>query len=137
VEKHAGQVDKSGEPYILHPIRVMLAQKTNAAKLVGLLYDIVEDTDVTLEDLIAWGLPEKVVEAVDNVSKREGESKNEYYHRVKQSELSIRVKIADHADNMDLTRIKGEPTKNDLARTAYYKEKQKMLIDFLNSRKEE
>jgi len=128
VDRHLGQTDKAGEPYILHPLRVMVAQKTNEARIVGVLHDIVEDTNITLEYLTDTGFPEHIVQAIDNITKREGEGNKEYYDRVKQSPLSVQVKLADLEDNMNLDRIKGEPTKQDISRTAFYKEKHEMLI---------
>jgi (p)ppGpp synthase/HD superfamily hydrolase len=73
VEAHRGQRDKSGEPYILHVLRVMLRLDTEAERIVAVLHDVVEDTGRTPDDLRGLGYPEEVVTAVACVTKREGE----------------------------------------------------------------
>lgn len=54
---HEGQKDKAGKPYILHPLRVMLRMKTTKDMMAAILHDVVEDTDVTLDDLREHGFP--------------------------------------------------------------------------------
>ena len=73
VAAHAGQFDKAGRPYILHPLRVMLALDTTDDQIVGVLHDVVEDTDVTLEGLRAEGFSEVILAGLESVTKREGE----------------------------------------------------------------
>ena len=62
---HAGQVDKAGQPYILHPIRVMLRMGSEAERITGVLHDVIEDSDVTLEDLRDEGFDAAILEALD------------------------------------------------------------------------
>ena len=102
---HGGQYDKGGNPYIEHPIRVAARLKTIDQKIVGFLHDVVEDTDITLEDLRNMGFPSYIVEAVDAITKRKKESYDQYLYRVFQNELARAVKLADIAENMDLSRI--------------------------------
>ena len=107
---HQGQVDKEGKPYILHVLRVAnnsreLCYETviqhEKAYIVGLLHDVVEDSNITIEDLIMMGFPEDITNAVDAITKREGETELEYVYRVKIYPLSTIVKICDTEDNMD------------------------------------
>ncbi|MES2459830.1 MAG: HD domain-containing protein [Armatimonadota bacterium] len=105
VEKHAGQSDKSGAPYILHPLRMMTRMKTAEAMMTAVLHDIVEDTDTSLDDLRREGFPESVVSAVDALSRRDTESYEEFATRAGTVPLARQVKIADLEDNMNLLRL--------------------------------
>ena len=115
---HAGQVDKAGKPYILHPIRVMMAQKSNEAMIVGVLHDIVEDTTITLDNLIQMQFSNEIVEAIDCLTKKD-EDYNQYLERVKHNTLATQVKLADLADNMDLSRLL-TVTEKDIKRKQKY-----------------
>lgn len=123
---HAGQVDKAGKPYLLHPIAVADMLKAEEEKIVALLHDVVEDTSLTLIDLRNEGFPDRIVEAVDAITKRSGFSYEEYLQRVKQNPLALAVKIADMTHNMDLSRI-ANPTQKDYARVEKYKKLIKKL----------
>ncbi|MFN8585535.1 MAG: GTP pyrophosphokinase [Dehalococcoidia bacterium] len=105
VEAHRGQVDKAGQPYILHPLRVMARVSTPAERLVAVLHDVVEDSPTTLDDLRAAGFPEEVVRAVDFLTRREDETYEAFIERVTGDPLARRVKLADLEDNMTLTRL--------------------------------
>ena len=104
VEAHKGQTDKQGMPYIGHPMRVMQAGKTEDEKIVGILHDVVEDTPWTFEQLEAEGFSEKVIEAIQLLTKADDEDYDLYIERVKSNPLAISVKINDLTDNMDLRR---------------------------------
>lgn len=119
-QAHAGQVDKAGEPYIEHPLRVMRAMTTEPERIVAVLHDVVEDTTVTLEQLRDEGFSEDVLAAVDALTKRPGESRMQAAARAKLNPIARRVKLADNADNQDMTRI-ANPTDKDRARIAEYK----------------
>ena len=106
-QAHAGQVDKTGQPYILHPLRVMLRLGDPAARIVAMLHDVVEDTDITLDDLRRGGYPAEVVEAVDLVTRREGESYEAFIERLAPHPIARLVKLADLEDNMDTSRLPG------------------------------
>ncbi|MBX7110646.1 MAG: GTP pyrophosphokinase [Dehalococcoidia bacterium] len=105
VEAHRGQVDKAGQPYILHPLRVMARVSAPAERLVAVLHDVVEDSPTTLDDLRAAGFPEEVVRAVDFLTRREDETYEAFIERVTGDPLARRVKLADLEDNMTLTRL--------------------------------
>lgn len=105
VKAHRGQTDKNGQPYILHPLRVMLRLETEEEKIVGILHDVVEDTDVTVEELRATGYSEEILAALDCVTKREGEAYEDFVRRSASNLLAKRVKLADLEDNMDIKRL--------------------------------
>ena len=117
-EAHAGQCDKGGQPYILHPLRVTLGMKTDTTRIVAVLHDVVEDTDWTFDDLKNEGFADEVVDAVDALTRRAGEDYMEFVRRAKANALAKPVKIADVRDNMDVTRLRnfGERDRSRLAR---------------------
>lgn len=96
---HENQLDKSGEDYIKHPIRVMLAVNTEEEKIVAVLHDVVEDTAVGLNTIYEY-FGEAVAEAVDAITHRHHEPLVEYYERVKRNRIALAVKLADVADDM-------------------------------------
>lgn len=102
---HEEQSDRYGAPYILHPFRVMMRVDSLLEKVVAVLHDTVEDSEITLDDLRREGFPDEVVEGVDCLTRREGESYEQYMERVVTSPLAVTVKIADFEDNMDLRRF--------------------------------
>lgn len=120
VHHHKGQIDKAGQAYILHPLRLMLAMQTEVERIVAVLHDIVEDTPITFEDLRKLGFAEKIVAAIECVTKREGEDYDSFIERISHNPLATAVKLADLADNMDLSRL-SEVTEKDRERVAKYK----------------
>lgn len=103
---HSTQTDKAGRrPYIEHVLRVIEAVDTEDQKLAAALHDVVEDTELTLEDLRAAGCPPKVLEAVDSLTRREGESYDDFIERVARDPLARVVKLADLADNSNEGRL--------------------------------
>lgn len=118
---HTGQVDKSGKPYILHPLRLMLKFETLDEQIVSVLHDVVEDGNVTLDELRQLGLCEHVIHAIDCLSKRSGEAYEDFIARIRPDELARKVKIEDIRDNLNLTRLPTLEAK-DLERiTKYHK----------------
>lgn len=105
IEKHEGQVDKCGKAYILHPRYVSSKFDILDFKIVAILHDIVEDTDVTLEQLTKMGFPRKIVLAIDAITKNENEKYFEYIERVKLNAIARKVKIEDLKHNLDPDRI--------------------------------
>ncbi|MFD1147332.1 phosphohydrolase [Saccharothrix hoggarensis] len=102
---HDGQVDKSGKPYIGHPLRVMGRVSGEHARMAAVLHDVVEDTAVTADDLLAAGCPPEVVATVLALSHREGESQEDYLARVLTDPVAVEVKRADIADNLSPPRL--------------------------------
>jgi (p)ppGpp synthase/HD superfamily hydrolase len=118
-EAHRGQVDKSGQPYILHPIRVMLRCQTQAQRIAAVLHDVVEDTGRTLGDLRDLGYPAEILAALDGLTKRDGESYEAFVERAAANPIARVVKLADIEDNLDLRRLPGISDK-DVERLARY-----------------
>jgi (p)ppGpp synthase/HD superfamily hydrolase len=104
-EAHAGQMDLSGRPYIDHPLRVMGRVHGEHAQMAAVLHDVVEDTDVTPDDLRAAGCPQPVVTAVIALSKVPGEKLEDYLRRVAVNPIAVTVKRADIGDNTDPVRV--------------------------------
>ena len=118
VQAHRGQLDKGGAPYILHPLRVMLKLEGEERQITAVLHDTVEDCGIELA-LIRHRFGVNVAEAIDALSRREGESYMEFIERCGANPLARSVKWADIADNMDLSRIPN-PTAEDRARREKY-----------------
>lgn len=116
---HAGQVDKSGQPYILHPLRLMLKFQGEDERIVSVLHDVVEDGYVSFDELRELGLCETIIEALDCLSKRPGECYEDFIQRLCFNKLAKRVKIEDIRDNLDITRL-GSFEDEDCIRTAKY-----------------
>ena len=125
---HLGQVDKAGEDYIKHPEKVASFVETDEEKAVAYLHDVIEDTELTLEDLHEYEFSKEVIEAVDIITKKKGEDYRNYLNSVKKNKLARAVKLADLRHNSDLTRLI-KVTEKDIER----KEKYQKAIDFLNS----
>ncbi|WP_447006202.1 HD domain-containing protein [Saccharothrix isguenensis] len=102
---HAAQVDKSGKPYIDHPLRVMARVSGEHARMAAVLHDVVEDTAVTDTDLLAAGCPPEVVATVLALSHRDGEAQEDYLARVRTDPVAVEVKRADIADNTSPARL--------------------------------
>ncbi|MBK9026814.1 MAG: bifunctional (p)ppGpp synthetase/guanosine-3',5'-bis(diphosphate) 3'-pyrophosphohydrolase [Propionivibrio sp.] len=119
-EAHAGQMDKAGAPYVLHPLRMMLRLSTSDEMIAAVLHDVVEDCGVSLEMLRAEGFSEQVLEAIDSVTRRAEESYEEFVLRAASNSIGRRVKLGDLLDNSDLSRIK-HPTARDYARVEKYR----------------
>jgi len=118
-ESHRGQVDKAGAPYILHPLRVMLRLKDAADRIAAVLHDVLEDTAITVEFLRERGYSEEVLNALDALTRRAGESYADFIERAAGNPLARRVKLADLADNMDVSRLR-DVTEKDRERLARY-----------------
>ena len=116
---YAGKTDKAGREYILHPLRVMAKMKTDLEMSAALLHDVIEDSDITAGQLLAEGIPAEVVEAVQSLSKKEGEEYMDFVARAKQNPLAAKVKVADIEDNIDILRLTALD-EYDLARIRKY-----------------
>jgi (p)ppGpp synthase/HD superfamily hydrolase len=105
-QAHEGQVDKAGNAYIGHPLRVMAMGKTEQEKIAGVLHDIVEDSPWTFEMLEAEGFAPEIIAALKCVTKiSENEDYDDFIERVKKNPLAVAVKINDLTDNMDIRRL--------------------------------
>lgn len=118
---HHGQFDRGGNPYILHPLKVMHYLKTDDEELMcmALGHDVIEDTNVTYKDLREAGISERVIEGIRALTKVPGQTYEEYKEGVFANEDAMRVKMADLRHNTDIRRLKGV-TEKDIARMAKY-----------------
>ncbi len=119
-QAHSGQVDKAGAPYILHPLRVMMRLSALDERIVGVLHDVVEDTEVTIESLRRDGFSEEILSAIQSVTKREGETYEDFVIRAAANKIGRRVKLADLTENCDLSRF-SSPTTKDIERAEKYR----------------
>lgn len=126
-KKHAGQLDKGNQPYIFHPLRLMFKVNTPEQQIVAVLHDILEDTDTTIVDLISLGFSQTIVDAIVSLTKKSEESRIDAAHRAVQNPIARVVKLADVADNMDLSRI-ANPTQKDLQRLEEYQKVRDILL---------
>ena len=119
LEAHRGQRDRTGAPYILHPMRVMAGVDSDIEKIVAILHDVVEDTDWTFERLTQEGFPDEVIEALKCVTKCEGEEYEDFVKRSASNEIARIVKLADLEHNMDARRL-SNVTEKDVERLKKY-----------------
>ena len=121
VNAHHGQFDKGGNPYILHPLKVMHYLKSDDEELMcmALLHDVVEDCDVTFVDLEAIGMSKRVIDAVRCLTKQRGQTLAEYKEVIFSNLDAMLVKMADLRHNSDIRRLKGV-TEKDIKRIAKY-----------------
>lgn len=123
---HKGQTDKSGAPYIFHSIRVANRCSTDEERIVALLHDTIEDTDITPEYLLSEGFPQSIVDAVLSVTRNEEENYEDFVKRSHLNPIGRQVKLHDLEDNMDITRL-NELTEKDIARLNKYLKAYKYL----------
>ena len=127
-EAHTGQIDKAGQPYILHPLRVMLHMTRPEERIVAVLHDVIEDTTLTADDLRSEGFSPQIIEAILALTKTGHESRIDAAKRATLNPIARIVKIADVRDNMDLSRITN-PTALDHERINEYQE----VLDYLQN----
>ena len=126
---HKGQKDKVGKDYIYHPMAVSSKCNSLKAKIVGLLHDVVEDTDVTLDYLKQY-FTDDIILAIKLVTKVYPLDINQYYKDIKNNELAREVKLADLSHNMDLSRFDpNKITEKDLQRNEKYKKFYQYLLN--------
>ncbi|WP_091014471.1 HD domain-containing protein [Paenibacillus amylolyticus] len=123
---HSSQLDRGGRPYILHPLRVMMKMDDNTSMIVAVLHDVLEDTIFNIHDVEESEFSTEVVEALQSVSRKKGESYMNFIRRCKENEIGRKVKTADIEDNMDLSRIPN-PTDIDYDRAKKYEKALKLL----------
>lgn len=126
-EAHKDQVDKSGIPYVFHPIHLAEQMSDECSTIVALLHDVVEDTDYTFEDLIKLGFDVDVIKALKLITHVDDVPYMEYVAKIKDNPIARKVKLADLRHNSDLSRI-------DVAdeKALQRKEKYMKAIDYLN-----
>ncbi len=109
--------DKGGMPYVIHLLKVYSGVSDYLEKVCALLHDVVEDTDVTFDDLKKVGFNDEVIEILMILTKEKGEDYRHYINRILNSDNrhAMNIKLADLRHNMDISRIKN-PTTNDYER---------------------
>ena len=120
IKYHKGQIDKGGNPYILHPLEVMNNVDRMESKIVAVLHDIIEDTECTIDILREWGIDEDVIESINILTHKEDMSYMEYITEISYDFIAIEVKLADLKCNMDLSRLNRKVTNKDLERNKKY-----------------
>ena len=100
VSSHSGQVNDKAEPYVLHPLRMMFKAVTIEEKIVAVLHDVIEKTTIDLEYLRSAGFTDRIVFAIDALSRRPEESYDKYIDRVRENKLATKIKIIDLDDNI-------------------------------------
>ena len=126
VEAHKGQKDKAGNPYILHPLRLMFQMQTDNERMAAVLHDVVEDSDWTLDDLRKENFDNEVIDAVNLLTRDDNDSYEEFVQKAASNPISKAVKIADITDNLDLSRI-SKMTEKDVDRVKKYQRVLKIL----------
>lgn len=109
---HRGVNQYNGQPYILHPLAVMQQVHTEHEQMAAVLHDVVEDSEVTLDDLREQGYPPAVVTAVDALTRRDDETYEEFVLRAKADPIARRVKMADIQHNIDVRRLNAVTAKD-------------------------
>ena len=121
ITAHHGQFDRGGNPYILHPLKVMHYLKSDDEELmcIALLHDVIEDTKTTWLELKEIGCTDRILKALFHLTKMPGQTYDEYKEGVFSNVDSMKVKKADLRHNTDIRRLKGV-TEKDIARMAKY-----------------
>ena len=127
-EAHAGQTDKSGLPYVHHPLHLAEQMDDEDSTVTARLHDVVEDTQYSIEDLQGMGFGDNVIEALKLLTHDPAVPYMEYVRKIGTNPLATKVKLADLAHNSDTTRLDHEPTEADLKRLQKYQEARKILL---------
>ena len=127
-EAHKDQRDKSGLPYVFHPWHVAESMDDEASTCVALLHDIVEDTDMTFDDLAAEGFGDEIINALRYLTKPDDQDYMEYVKHVAENPLAVKVKLSDLRHNSDLSRLDSVDEAALSRREKYLK-----AIDYLES----
>lgn len=125
---HAGQFDKGGNPYIQHPMRVANSLDDLEQKIVALLHDVMEDSEISKDQLLNYGFTNRIVNSIRILTKSKDISYDDYIRAIKKDNNAWKVKIADIKDNLDVSRIPN-PTDADYERI----EKYRAALNFLES----
>ena len=122
LEAHKGALDKGGNPYILHPLRLMLQMDSEEEMIVAILHDVVEDSEKwSFDKLQSEGFSKKIINSLKSITKEnENEDYEKFIDRSIRDKIGRKVKIADISDNLDISRLK-EVTDKDILRINKYK----------------
>jgi len=128
-DAHEGQVDRTGLPYIFHPYHLATQMSDEASICAAFLHDVVEDTEITFDDLIERGIPAEIVEAVRLLTHDEAVPYMDYVRNIRDSgnPVAIAVKLADLRHNSDPARM-GDEGEKTVARREKYRAAMEMLL---------
>jgi (p)ppGpp synthase/HD superfamily hydrolase len=126
-EAHAGQVDKSGLPYVHHPLHLAEQMDDETSTVAALLHDIVEDTKYTFADLENMGFGDEVLDALRLLTHDDSVPYLDYVREIAKNPVAKKVKLADLTHNSDLSRLDYEPTEKDLERVRKYQKAREIL----------
>ena len=101
-EAHKGQSSINGEPYILHPLRLLIKAKSSEERIIAVLHDVVEKSNISLTDLKNKGFDQDIISSIDSLSRRKSESYIDYIGRLMQNRISVKIKLLDLADNIKI-----------------------------------
>lgn len=102
---HAGQKQKNGQPFVLHPLHMMFHVQSAEEQITAVLHDVVEDTGATFEEIERAGFPAAIIEALRLLTRTEGQTYQTYIEQIKANPLARQVKLADLRHNIDVLRI--------------------------------
>ena len=131
LKTHLGQLDKGGQAYILHPMRLMMKFTDTKEQILAVLHDVIEDGNISFMYLKSKGFSDDIIQALECLTKRKDEAYEDFILRVATNKLAIKIKIEDIKDNMNLTRLSLVQDK-DLNRLKKYHKAFKFLLS-LNS----
>ena len=130
---HSGQLDKIGDPYFLHVISVMhMASKVSRnpeIPIIGILHDVIEDTDVVLDDLRDEGFSESIIISLDYLTRRKNEDYIEYIQRVMLNDNAMTIKKQDIIHNLDDARLRLLSISTRTRLVKKYKRALSMILD--------
>jgi len=101
-DAHQGQSSINGEPYILHPLRLLIKAKSNEEKIIAVLHDVIEKSNISLADLKNKGFDQNIISSIESLSRRRGESYVDYIARLMKNNISVKIKLLDLADNIKI-----------------------------------
>ena len=101
-DAHQGQSSINGEPYILHPLRLLIKAKSNEEKIIAVLHDVIEKSNISLADLKNKGFDQNIISSIDSLSRRKSESYVDYIERLMQNRISVKIKLLDLTDNIKI-----------------------------------
>ena len=101
-DAHQGQSSINGEPYILHPLRLLIKAKSNEEKIIAALHDVIEKSNISLADLKNKGFDQNIISSIDSLSRRRSESYVDYIARLMKNNISVKIKLLDLADNIKI-----------------------------------
>ena len=101
-DAHQGQSSINGEPYILHPLRLLIKAKSNEEKIIAALHDVIEKSNISLADLKNKGFDQNIISSIESLSRRRGESYVDYIARLMKNNISVKIKLLDLADNIKI-----------------------------------